>query len=165
MQRVRRTLADYDALPERTKADFIEGELVMAPPPTPWHEALLMRLVRGLADALGDRWDRRVFVSHFEIRVAGEAAQPDVVALPEGTRATGPDWKPPTPVFAAEILSPSTASHERSASSRAPGCARRGSSTRRRGRSRSTTSRRADIASSPRARSRSRARSRASAWT
>jgi Uma2 family endonuclease len=113
MQRVRRTLTDYDALPERTKADFIEGELVMAPSPTPWHEALLMRLVRALADALGDRWDRRAFVSHFEIRVAGEAAQPDVVVLPEGTRATGPDWKPPTPVFAAEILSPSTASHDR----------------------------------------------------
>jgi Uma2 family endonuclease len=113
MQKVRRTLADYDVLPERTKADFIEGELVMAPAPTPWHERLLTRLVRRLAEAVGSDWDDRVFVSRFEIRALGEAAQPDLVVLPEGTKASGPDWRPPLPVFVAEILSPSTASHDR----------------------------------------------------
>lgn len=115
MHRARQTLADYEALPERTKADFIEGEIVMAPPPTPWHEALLMRLIRTLGNALGPDWESRLFVSRFEVRAPGEAAQPDVVVLPEGTRPTGHDWKPPTPVLVAEILSPSTAKHDRGA--------------------------------------------------
>ena len=115
MQKVRRTLADYEALPEHTKADFIEGELVMAPAPTPWHERLLIRLVEELAALLGTGWGDRVLVSRFEISAYGEAAQPDVVVLPEGTRATGETWMPPTPVLVAEILSPSTASHDRGA--------------------------------------------------
>jgi Uma2 family endonuclease len=115
MHRARQTLADYDALPEKTKAHFIEGELVMEPPPTPWHEQIVMRLVHALADVLGPRWDRRVFVAHLELRAPGEAAQPDVVVLPEGTKATGVDWKAPTPVLVAEVLSPSTASQDRGA--------------------------------------------------
>ena len=119
MQKVRRTLADYEALPERTKADFIEGELVMAPAPTPWHERLLMRLIRELAEVLGSDWDARVFVSRFEIRAGSgdeeEAAQPDVVVLPEGTRVTSEPWKAPAPVLVAEVLSPSTARHDRGA--------------------------------------------------
>lgn len=113
MQRVSWTLADYDALPEGTKADFIEGELVKAPSPTPWHERLVIRLVEALATLLGPGWGDRVLVSRFEIRAHGGAAQPDVVVLPEGTRATGPDWKPPLPILAAEVLSPSTARHDR----------------------------------------------------
>jgi Uma2 family endonuclease len=52
-------------------------------------------------------------VSPFEVRAHGEAAQPDVVVLPAGTRATGPDWQPPPPLLVAEVLSPSTASHDR----------------------------------------------------
>ena len=39
--------------------------------------------------------------------------QPDVAVLPEGARPTGRDWKAPTPVWVAEILSPSTASRDR----------------------------------------------------
>ena len=113
MQRARQTLADYEAFPEKTKADFIEGELVMAPSSTPWHERLVVRFVQRLADTLGPGWDDRVLGSHFEIRVLGEAAQPDISVLPEGTKATGPDWKPPLPVLVAEILSPSTARHDR----------------------------------------------------
>lgn len=115
MQKVRRTLADYGALPESTKADFIEGELVMAPAPTPWHERLLIRLVEGIAALLGPGWGDRVLVSRLEIRAHGEAAQPDVVVLPEGTMATGEGWSPPTPILVAEILSPSTAAHDRGA--------------------------------------------------
>lgn len=115
MQKVGRTLTDYDALPERTKADFIEGQLVMAPPPSYWHEALLMRFIRALGEVVGPDWDSRVFVSRFEIRAPGEAAQPDVVVMPEGTRPAGKGWKPPTPILAAEILSPSTARHDRGA--------------------------------------------------
>jgi Uma2 family endonuclease len=109
MQRVRQTLADYERLPEHVRADFIEGELVMAPAPTRRHERLLMRFVRALADAIGSDWDDRVFVSRFEIKAHGETGQPDVVVLPQGA------WETGDPILVAEILSPSTASYDRGA--------------------------------------------------
>lgn len=112
--KVRHTRADYERLPEGVSAQLIEGELVVTPAPTPWHELLVARLMRCVAH-LGDR----VLGSRFEV-VAGEPpdeeiAQPDVVVLPEGTRATGRDWRPPTPVLVAEILSPTTRRHDRGA--------------------------------------------------
>ncbi len=106
MQKVRRTLADYEALPE---PNFIEGELVMAASPTRGHERLLMRFVEHLAALLGPAWGDRVFTSRFEIKAHGEAAQPDVVVLPQGA------WETGNPILVAEILSPSTASHDRGA--------------------------------------------------
>jgi Uma2 family endonuclease len=109
MHRVRQTLADYEALPEHVKADFVEGELVMAPAPTRRHERLLMRFVGHLAALLGPGWDDRVFVSRFEIRAHGEAGQPDVVVMPQGA------WETGDPILVAEILSPSTASYDRGA--------------------------------------------------
>ncbi len=119
MPKVRHTLADYERLPEHVRADFIEGDLVMVPAPTYWHERLLMRFVWEVAAVLGPDRNDRVFVSRFEVRAGSgeeqEAAQPDVVVLPEGTRATDEKWKPPTPILVAEILSPSTASYDRGA--------------------------------------------------
>ena len=41
-----------------------------------------------------------------------------MVVLPEGTRATSERKRPPTPILVAEILSPSTASHDRGAKAR-----------------------------------------------
>jgi Uma2 family endonuclease len=111
MPKARQTLADYEALPEHLKADFVEGELVMAPAPTRRHERLLMRFVRRVAEAVGPDWDDRVFVSRFEIRAHGEAAQPDVVVLP----AKAWEGAEPPPLLAAEILSPSTSRHDRGA--------------------------------------------------
>lgn len=119
MPKVRHTLADYERLPEHIRADFIEGELVMAPAPTYWHEWLLMRFVWEVGAVLGPGKNDRVFVSHFEVKTGSgedaEAAQPDVVVLPEGTRPPHEKSKRPTPILVAEILSPATASYDRGA--------------------------------------------------
>jgi Uma2 family endonuclease len=119
MPKVRHTRADYDRLPEGVRCQLIEGEIVMTPAPTPWHERLVVRLIDMLATSLGPRWDDRVLGSRFEVVIGAhpdeEIVQPDVLVLPEGTRATGRNWKPPTPVLVAEILSPSTQRHDRGA--------------------------------------------------
>jgi Uma2 family endonuclease len=109
MQKVRQTLADYERLPEHVRADFIEGELVMAPAPTRRHERLLMRFVWEIGAVLGPERIDRVFVSRFEIKAHGEAGQPDVVVMPQGA------WETGDPILVAEILSPSTASYDRGA--------------------------------------------------
>jgi Uma2 family endonuclease len=119
MPNVRHTRADYERLPEGAYAQLIEGDLVMTPAPTPWHEQLVARLIARLAVFLGPDADRRLLGSKFEV-VAGkppdeEIVQPDVALLPKGTRPAAKGWQPPVPVLVAEILSPSTRRHDRGA--------------------------------------------------
>jgi Uma2 family endonuclease len=118
MPKVRQTFADYEHLPEHVRADFLGGEVVVAATPTFRHEQLLMRFVEALAALLGPGWGRRVFVSRYEIRAGSgddeEAAQPDVAVLAEGAEPP-PGRTRPTPFLVAEILSPSTARHDRGA--------------------------------------------------
>jgi len=121
MQRpgVRATREDYERLPEHVKAELIDGEVVMTPSPSDWHEHLVARLTASVRGHLGRGADGRVLGSRTEVvaRVGGaeNILQPDVIVLPEGTRPTGRDWKVPTPVWVAEVLSPSTASRDRGA--------------------------------------------------
>jgi len=115
--RLRATRADLDRLPEKVKAELIAGEIFVTPAPSDWHEALLARLMATLHDHLGARAADRLRGSRTEVvaRVGGEenVLQPDAVVFPEGTRPTGPGWKAPTPVWVAEVLSPSTADRDR----------------------------------------------------
>ncbi|MFI5402608.1 MAG: Uma2 family endonuclease [Planctomycetota bacterium] len=119
MPKIRHTRADYDRLPEGVYAQLIEGELVMTPTPTPWHERLVVRLIVRIETFLGPGSGDRVLGSRFEVAVGTrpdeEIVQPDVLVLPEGTKAHGRTWRPPTPVLVAEILSPSTQRYDRGA--------------------------------------------------
>jgi Uma2 family endonuclease len=115
--RVRATREDYERLPEHVKAELIDGEIVVTPAPSDWHEHLVMGLVLRLHDHLGKAGTCRIRGSRTEVCAweQGEEKilQPDAVVLPEGTRPTGRDWKAPTPVWVAEVLSPSTAKRDR----------------------------------------------------
>ena len=111
------TREDYEQLPEHIHAELIEGDLVMVPAPTPWHEALGGRLRNALTRHLGPEADNRLLGSRLEVSVwrNGEESiiMPDLVVFPKGTKPTGRDWKAPTPLWVAEVLSPSTAARDR----------------------------------------------------
>ena len=113
---IRFTREDYEQLPEHIHAELIGGDLVMIPAPTPWHEGLAADLQDAVREHLGAA-RKRVLGSRLEISVwdAGEEniIMPDVVVFPEGAKRTGREWKPPTPVWVAEVLSPSTAGRDR----------------------------------------------------
>lgn len=116
-QKLRATREDYDRLPEVVKAELIDGEIVVTPAPSDWHETVLVRLLIALRDHLAGEAADRLRGSRTEV-VAWEEGeenilQPDAVVLPEGTKPTGRDWKAPTPVWVVEILSPSTAKRDR----------------------------------------------------
>ena len=114
---IRFTRTDYEQLPEHIHAELIEGDLVVIPAPTPWHERLGVRLHNALVRHLGEDADRRLLGSRMEISIRQEGEesiiQPDLVVLPSDVAASGRDWKPPTPVWVAETLSPSTAARDR----------------------------------------------------
>lgn len=106
--RRRSTFEEWAALPMGTRAEFLKGELVMAPSPDGSHQALVMRVVLALAAHLGPREAPRVFAAPLDVFLAGRnVAQPDVLVLPEGTRPKPPPWKVPLPVVVFEVLSPS----------------------------------------------------------
>jgi len=115
--RVRATREDYERLPEHVKAELIDGEIVVTPAPSDWHEHLVASLTALVRDHLGTAARGRVLGSRTEVSVweLGEEKilQPDIVVLPEGAMPTGRDWKAPIPVWVAEVLSPSTAKRDR----------------------------------------------------
>ena len=115
--RVRATREDYERLPEHVKAELIDGEIVVTPAPSDWHETLVARLMIRLCADLGARAPDLLRGSHTEVSAweLGEEKilQPDAVVFPEGTKPTGRDWKAPIPVWVAEVLSPSTAKRDR----------------------------------------------------
>ncbi|HEX5138216.1 MAG TPA: Uma2 family endonuclease [Planctomycetota bacterium] len=115
--KVRATREEYERLPEHVKAELIGGEIVVTPTPSDWHEFLVSGLTACVRDHLGAAARGRVLGPRTEVSVreGGEEhiLQPDVIVLPEGTRPTGREWKAPTPVWVAEVLSPSTAKRDR----------------------------------------------------
>jgi Uma2 family endonuclease len=113
--RVRATREDYERLPEHVKAELIDGEVVMTPTPTDRHERLVFGLLFALGDQLGPLERVRIRGSRTEVfaieKGTEQILQPDVALLPEGARSLGA--KAPTPVWVAEVLSPSTANRDR----------------------------------------------------
>ncbi len=120
--KVRATREDYERLPEHVKAELIDGEIFVTPAPSDWHEAVLARLMFRLHDHFGGESPNRLRGSRTEVCAWEEGEekilQPDAVVFPEGTKSTGRDWKAPTPVCVAEVLSPSTATRDRGAKTR-----------------------------------------------
>ena len=108
------TRAEYERLPEGFPAELIEGQLVMMPAPDPSHERYVAYLVYRLYTHIGPDARSRVLGSNVDIHIdEHNVVQPDAVVLPAGTRATPRPWKIPTPVWAVEVLSPSTARRAR----------------------------------------------------
>jgi Uma2 family endonuclease len=105
------TRADYEAMPQDWRGELIDGELVMSPPPVAYHQHLLLKLANLLCAHVGLD---RVLISPVAVPVNDRNVyEPDLLVLPEGVRASGPDWKPPLPLWVVEVLSPSTAAYDR----------------------------------------------------
>jgi len=112
--RVRFTRKDYEQLPEDFRAELIEGDLVMVPAPDPSHQSLVGVIYSLLRAHFGREARHRVLLSPVDIHIDDEnIVQPDLLVLPEGTRATERPWRIPGPVWIAEVLSPKTAQRDR----------------------------------------------------
>ena len=100
-------------MPDDWRGELIEGELVMAPAPVPYHQHLVSELVYLLRDHFGsERW--RAIASPLDVDVdRHNVFQPDVVVLPADVGPPAADWNVPLPVWVIEILSPSTAMYDR----------------------------------------------------
>lgn len=110
------TIEEFWSLPEAVlPVEYVDGEIVMAPTPTPQHQRLVFKIAATLRTFVEERALGEIFVSPLDVVLpTGEVVQPDLFLLSheqaqravEGGRVQG------APPFTVEILSPSTASHD-----------------------------------------------------
>jgi Uma2 family endonuclease len=110
----KKTVKDYEALPEGSPYQLIEGELVMSPAPSPEHQRSSKRLFTKLYSLLEETKRGEVFYAPIDVYLDEENAyQPDIAVLLEGSKAEitqrGVEGAPDLVV---EILSPSTAYYD-----------------------------------------------------
>lgn len=110
------TYDDYIALPEDgPRHELYEGELVVMPPPTPDHQAIIVNLFIALAGhvwrhGLGDVSPAPIDVILSRITVV----QPDLVYVEASRHAiVGEGAIEATPTLVVEVLSPSTEARDR----------------------------------------------------
>lgn len=109
------TAAMVRALPEDgTRRELVHGELLVTPAPRAWHQEVVFRLARRLADYLD-----RERVGHLMLAPAdiswdlGTLVQPDLFVA-ELAEARTLDWSRMRHLLlVAEVLSPATARHDR----------------------------------------------------
>ena len=110
----KKTVSDYEALPEGSPYQLIEGELVMSPAPGFEHFGSSFNLVLRLADAVYRTGKGRVIYAPVDLYLDEENVyQPDIMVVLKCSKAKITSkgvYGPPDVVV--EILSPSTAYYD-----------------------------------------------------
>jgi Uma2 family endonuclease len=106
---------DYAALPDDGKRyEIIEGILHVTPAPSPTHQHAVGMLYRSLGDYFVMRGLGEVFLSPIDLILTfHDVVQPDIVVVAEPGQVSERGIEG-TPLLVAEVLSPSTASQDRS---------------------------------------------------
>lgn len=106
LQRLRMSWEDYLALPERPRAEWVDGEVVVSPPVSPAHGAAVVALGARLRSALPGLQ----VMTEVGVWLPGNRLRaPDLTVVerwPDGPAVTD------VPVLVAEVLSPSTRSED-----------------------------------------------------
>jgi len=110
----KKTVKDYEALPEGSPYQLIEGELVMSPAPAPDHQRTSIRLSTKLFNLLSKNKKGEVLYSPVDVYLDEENAyQPDIVViLKDGKAEVTERGVEGPPDIVIEILSPSTAYYD-----------------------------------------------------
>jgi len=110
------TYEEFRQLPEDGKRyELIRGEVHLTPAPTTGHQFILRKLTTSLDAYVAKRQLGEVFFAPLDVRLGVDTAlQPDLIFV---SRARGqiiqPDFIAGAPDLVVEILSPSTATHDR----------------------------------------------------
>ncbi len=113
LNRRRATLEEFWALPESMlPAEYVNGEIVMAPSPSVAHQWVARSIFRALDKFIAAEAADRLFFSPLDVVLpSGDVVQPDIFFLAEEDteRAREKNRARCVPLFAVEILSPGSA--------------------------------------------------------
>lgn len=112
---LRFTYEDYELLPEDRRYEVLDGELFMTPAPTPFHQIVLIRLMRLLDDFVEARGLGTVLLAPCDVVLSRyDVLQPDILFVSGKRRSIiGEKYVGPAPDLVVEVLSPSTESRDR----------------------------------------------------
>jgi Uma2 family endonuclease len=110
------TIEEFWALPESLlHIEYINGEILMAPTPTPPHQRIVGNIFFALANFVRHEGGGEVFVSPLDVILpSGDVVQPDVFFMKseEAKRAVKERVRG-VPTLAVEVLSPGSVKHDR----------------------------------------------------
>jgi Uma2 family endonuclease len=110
------TIEEFWALPESIlPTEYISGEIIMAPTPTPSHQAVLREIVVALYEFVRRNNAGDLFFSPLDVVLpTGEVVQPDLFLLSdeESEKARSAKRVHGAPLLAVEILSPGSIRHD-----------------------------------------------------
>jgi len=104
------TYADYEKLPQRPAYQLIDGDLVMTPAPTLYHQAIVFRLLMTMGNFVENQKLGTVFCSPIDVCLSDtETYQPDIVYVHrDRMHILGEKNIGGSPDVIVEILSPGT---------------------------------------------------------
>jgi Uma2 family endonuclease len=114
---LRFTYDDYALLPEDRRYEVINGELFVTPAPTPFHQVVLIRLMRLLGDFVEAHGLGTVLLAPCDVVLSRyDVVQPDIMFVSTERRLIiGDKYVGPAPDLVVEVLSPSTEERDRTA--------------------------------------------------
>ena len=112
--KIKFTVSDYMSTPEGTRYQLLDGEMILAPPPTEKHQTVLANLAEAVRRFVRQRNLGRVWFAPLDVVLSNhDVAQPDLMFV-SNERAgivTEPNVQG-APDLVVEILSPSTAGYD-----------------------------------------------------
>src|SRR5690554_8178097 len=79
------TLERFESLPEGALAQLIDGEIIMSPSPTRYHQQIVVRLLTQMVRFLDEHESGEVLVAPLDVQFNDESIlQPDILFFPRG---------------------------------------------------------------------------------
>jgi Uma2 family endonuclease len=105
--RPRKTIEDYLSLPEGTRAELIEGEILMSPSPKELHQRIVGNLFAWLKAFIQEHSLGRIYVAPFDVHLpSGDVVQPDLIFVSTARSEIIQEWVRGVPDLPIEVLSP-----------------------------------------------------------
>lgn len=110
----RKTVEDYLKLPEGSRAELIEGEILMSPSPRERHQAVVGNLYVLLRAFVLGRKAGRVYTAPFDVHLpSGDVVEPDLIFVSARNQSIIQDWIRGVPEILVEVVSPDSPERDR----------------------------------------------------
>jgi Uma2 family endonuclease len=109
----KKTVNDYEKLPEGAPYQLINGELIMSPSPDYFHQKLVLNLALKLQYFIDNFNSGEIIIAPMDVHFSGtEIFQPDILFISNDKKSIIQDRIRGVPDLVVEILSPGTAYYD-----------------------------------------------------
>ena len=113
-QRPRKTVQDFMRLPADTRAELIDGELLMSPAPKTPHQRAVGNLFGLLFQHARSHSTGEVFIAPFDVHLpTGDVVEPDIIFVANANAGIVQDWIRGVPDLVIEVVSPDGVERDR----------------------------------------------------